>query len=146
MAHRFIIGETPSSALGVLRGLWDRGAASSVDLLGEATVTQAEADRYAERCNDALEQLAGAARKWPERPMLEHDSVGRSRRPYGGPRSDDGLPDWPHRVRQELARHGARRVPVDDPGGRRRLPAQARHSLSRRPVFSWRQGARGCRE
>jgi proline dehydrogenase len=76
MAHRFIIGETPSSALGVLRGLWDRGAASSVDLLGEATVTQAEADRYAERCNDALEQLAAAARKWPERPMLERDSVG----------------------------------------------------------------------
>jgi proline dehydrogenase len=76
MAHRFIIGETPSSALGVLRGLWDRGAASSVDLLGEATVTQAEADRYAERCNDALEQLAAAARKWPERPMLEHDSIG----------------------------------------------------------------------
>jgi RHH-type proline utilization regulon transcriptional repressor/proline dehydrogenase/delta 1-pyrroline-5-carboxylate dehydrogenase len=76
MAHRFIIGETPASALGVLRGLWDRGAASSVDLLGEATVTQAEADRYAERCNDALEQLAAAACKWPERPMLEHDSVG----------------------------------------------------------------------
>jgi RHH-type proline utilization regulon transcriptional repressor/proline dehydrogenase/delta 1-pyrroline-5-carboxylate dehydrogenase len=76
MAHRFIIGETPASALGVLRGLWDRGAASSVDLLGEATVTQAEADRYAERCNDALEQLAAAARKWPERPILEHDSVG----------------------------------------------------------------------
>jgi RHH-type proline utilization regulon transcriptional repressor/proline dehydrogenase/delta 1-pyrroline-5-carboxylate dehydrogenase len=76
MAHRFIIGETPSSALGVLRSLWDRGAASSVDLLGEATVTQAEADRYAERCNDALQQLAAAARKWPERPILEHDSAG----------------------------------------------------------------------
>jgi RHH-type proline utilization regulon transcriptional repressor/proline dehydrogenase/delta 1-pyrroline-5-carboxylate dehydrogenase len=76
MAHRFIIGETPSSALGVLRGLWDRGAASSVDLLGEATVTQAEADRYAERCNDALQQLAAAAGKWPERPILEHDSAG----------------------------------------------------------------------
>ena len=28
-----------------------RGVASSVDLLGEATVTQAEADRYAERCD-----------------------------------------------------------------------------------------------
>jgi RHH-type proline utilization regulon transcriptional repressor/proline dehydrogenase/delta 1-pyrroline-5-carboxylate dehydrogenase len=76
MAHRFIIGETPSSALGVLRGLWERGVGSSVDLLGEATVTQAEADRYAQRCNEALEQLAIAARKWPERPVLEHDSVG----------------------------------------------------------------------
>ncbi|HEY1511011.1 MAG TPA: proline dehydrogenase family protein [Solirubrobacteraceae bacterium] len=76
MAHRFIIGETPKAALGVLRGLWDRGVASSVDLLGEATVTQAEADRYAERCTDALEQLARAAVKWPARPVLEHDTAG----------------------------------------------------------------------
>src|SRR5947199_5787505 len=70
MAHRFIIGETPSSALGVLRSLWDHGAASSVDLLGEATVTQPEADHYAQRCNEALEQLAAAARTWPQRPVL----------------------------------------------------------------------------
>jgi proline dehydrogenase len=76
MAHRFIIGETPKSALGVLRGLWDHGVASSVDLLGEATVTQAEADRYAERCTDALEQLANASAKWPAHPVLEHDSAG----------------------------------------------------------------------
>jgi proline dehydrogenase len=76
MAHRFIIGETPTSALGVLRGLWERGVASSVDLLGEATVTQAEADRYAERCDAAVQQLATAARKWPSRPVLEQDSIG----------------------------------------------------------------------
>ena len=68
MAHRFIVGETPAAALGVLRGLWDHGVASSVDLLGEATVTQAEADRYAERCADALEQLAPAAASGPSRP------------------------------------------------------------------------------
>ena len=50
MAHRFIVGETPAAALGTLRGLWDHGVASSVDLLGEATVTEVEADRYAARC------------------------------------------------------------------------------------------------
>jgi proline dehydrogenase len=48
----------------------------SLDLLGEATVTQAEADRYAERCMDALETLSEAAPSWPERPMLEADSLG----------------------------------------------------------------------
>ena len=48
MAHRFIVGESPQAALGVLRDLWKDGVASSVDLLGEATVTQAEAQRYAE--------------------------------------------------------------------------------------------------
>ncbi len=76
MAHRFIVGEDPHGALGVLRGLWERGVASSVDLLGEATVTAAEADRYAGRCTAALEELALAARRWPGRSMLEHDSTG----------------------------------------------------------------------
>src|SRR3954469_11091379 len=47
MAHRFIVGEDPKAALGVLKDLWKDGVASSVDLLGEATVTQAEAQRYA---------------------------------------------------------------------------------------------------
>jgi proline dehydrogenase len=76
MAHRFIVGEDPHGALAVLRGLWERGVASSVDLLGEATVTGAEADRYAGRCAGALEELALAARRWPSQPMLEHDSTG----------------------------------------------------------------------
>jgi len=76
MAHRFIVGETPASALGVLRDLWNRGVTSSVDLLGEATVTQPEADRYAGRCDEALAELARAQRDWPARDVLERDSVG----------------------------------------------------------------------
>jgi proline dehydrogenase len=76
MAHRFIVAESPAEALGGLRGLWQDGVASSVDLLGEATVTQAEADRYAKRCEEALRELALAARGWPSRPTLEEDSSG----------------------------------------------------------------------
>jgi RHH-type proline utilization regulon transcriptional repressor/proline dehydrogenase/delta 1-pyrroline-5-carboxylate dehydrogenase len=76
MAHRFIVGESPRAALKTIRHLWDHGAAVSLDLLGEATVTEAEADRYAARCLDALETLAGAAPGWPERPVLEADSIG----------------------------------------------------------------------
>ena len=76
MAHRFIVGESPQAALGTLRELWKDGVASSVDLLGEATVTQAEAQRYAVRCDAALEALATAARDWPGRPALERDSAG----------------------------------------------------------------------
>ena len=76
MAHRFIVGETPRDALKSIRSLWEHGAAVSLDLLGEATVTAPEADRYAERCLDALETLAAAAPDWPDRPVLEHDSLG----------------------------------------------------------------------
>src|ERR1044072_4922161 len=71
MARRFIVGEDPKAALGDLRDLWKDGVASSVDLLGEATVTQSEAQRYADRCADALDTIAKAAASWPERPQLE---------------------------------------------------------------------------
>jgi RHH-type proline utilization regulon transcriptional repressor/proline dehydrogenase/delta 1-pyrroline-5-carboxylate dehydrogenase len=76
MAHRFIVGESPRAALRPIRHLWEHGAAVSLDLLGEATVTEAEADRYAARCLDALETLSEAAPSWPSRPVLEADSLG----------------------------------------------------------------------
>jgi RHH-type proline utilization regulon transcriptional repressor/proline dehydrogenase/delta 1-pyrroline-5-carboxylate dehydrogenase len=76
IAHRFIVGETPKEALGVLSQLWSRGVASSVDLLGEATVTDAEADRYAARCAAALRELSDAVPRWPSRPRLERDGSG----------------------------------------------------------------------
>ena len=76
LAHRFIVGETPKDALPDLRGLWKDGAATTVDLLGEATITTAEADRYAARCHETLEVLAQAAPSWSARPALEHDGVG----------------------------------------------------------------------
>jgi len=76
MAHRFIVGESPQAALRTLEALWRDGIASSVDLLGEATVTTAEADRYAQRCDEALSTLTRAAVRWPAREQLERDSSG----------------------------------------------------------------------
>jgi RHH-type proline utilization regulon transcriptional repressor/proline dehydrogenase/delta 1-pyrroline-5-carboxylate dehydrogenase len=76
MAHRFIVGESPAAAMGELRGLWKDGVAATVDLLGEATVTQDEAQRYAARCAEALETLVSQTQAWPERPHLEADSCG----------------------------------------------------------------------
>jgi len=76
MAHRFIVGESPEAAIGELERLWRSGVGASVDLLGEATVSRSEADRYAERCLDALEVLSAASARWPEQAMLERDSAG----------------------------------------------------------------------
>jgi proline dehydrogenase len=76
MAHRFIVGESASNAAGTLRDLWKDGIASSVDLLGEATVTPAEAERYADRCAEALEALARIYAPLPGRPVLERDAAG----------------------------------------------------------------------
>jgi proline dehydrogenase len=76
MAHRFIVGEDPAAALPILERLWREGIAASVDLLGEATVTAAEADRYAARCAEALDTLADAYAHMEERPLLEADALG----------------------------------------------------------------------
>ena len=76
MAHRFIVGENPEAAAGVLAGLWKDGVTSSVDLLGEATVTSAEADAYAQRFSEALTAMTSAAATWPARPDIERDSAG----------------------------------------------------------------------
>jgi RHH-type proline utilization regulon transcriptional repressor/proline dehydrogenase/delta 1-pyrroline-5-carboxylate dehydrogenase len=76
MAKRFIVGAGPKEAIPALQRLWVGGAATSVDLLGEATVTAAEADRYARRCDQALRTLAHAVAAWPARPILEADAYG----------------------------------------------------------------------
>jgi len=76
MAHRFIVGETPREATSVLQELWAKGVATSVDLLGEATITAHEADRYAQRCRQALDGLVEAYRPLPARPLLEADGAG----------------------------------------------------------------------
>ncbi|TML95546.1 MAG: hypothetical protein E6G10_28180 [Actinobacteria bacterium] len=76
MARRFIAGEDAAGALREIERLWRAGAATTIDLLGEATVTEDEADRYAARCEDTLRTLAAAAAHWPARPALERDSHG----------------------------------------------------------------------
>ena len=76
MARRFIVGESPKDAASELERMWRDGVAASLDLLGEATVTDAEADRYAQRCLDTLGELADAAAGWSSRPHLERDSAG----------------------------------------------------------------------
>ena len=63
MAQRFIVGEDAKDALPAITKLWKQGVETTVDLLGEATVSEAEADRYAERCEETLRALAAAATK-----------------------------------------------------------------------------------
>lgn len=74
MAHRFIIGETAPAAVPVLHKLWKASIASSVDLLGEATVTDAEAQRYAARCEETLISVTEATKEWQPNALLERDN------------------------------------------------------------------------
>ncbi len=76
VAEQFIVGQTPAEAVPGLRRLWAGGSASTVDLLGEKTLTEADADRYASRVANLLRTLAAAAPGWGANPTLESDDVG----------------------------------------------------------------------
>ena len=76
MAQTFMAGQSVDGALPVLRRLWDSGSGFSVDLLGEAIVSEAEADHYRDRCLQTLHTLAHACSQWPEHHLLEQDHLG----------------------------------------------------------------------
>jgi RHH-type proline utilization regulon transcriptional repressor/proline dehydrogenase/delta 1-pyrroline-5-carboxylate dehydrogenase len=76
MARHFIAGASILEATPVLAELWKEGRAWSVDLLGEATISEHEADQYRDRCLNALTQLGEAAVDWPGVPLLEQDHLG----------------------------------------------------------------------
>ncbi|MBW3668929.1 MAG: proline dehydrogenase family protein [Actinobacteria bacterium] len=76
MAEQFIVGSTPADAVEGLHRLWRQGSAFTCDLLGEKTVTEAEADRYARRVHDLLDTLLRAAPGWAPDDHLERDDLG----------------------------------------------------------------------
>ena len=76
MAKTFIAGSTITDALSVLERLWKEGRGYSVDLLGEATVSEREADLYREQCAAGLKELSTASATWPPAPLLERDHIG----------------------------------------------------------------------
>jgi RHH-type proline utilization regulon transcriptional repressor/proline dehydrogenase/delta 1-pyrroline-5-carboxylate dehydrogenase len=73
MARRFIAGESPDEAAAVVTELWHDGYASTVDLLGEKTLTLADSERYAARVRSMLGALSQSASTWPSRAVLERD-------------------------------------------------------------------------
>lgn len=80
MAGKFIGGRDAAEALPRLRGLWDAGIGFSVDVLGEACVSELEAAAYRQRYINLIEKLADEVRAWPPPPTayaaLEEDHLG----------------------------------------------------------------------
>ncbi|MEE2908148.1 MAG: proline dehydrogenase family protein [Planctomycetota bacterium] len=76
MATRFIAGTDAESALPQIRTLWDKGMGFSVDLLGEACVSDAEAKAYQTRYMDLVERLPSEVAAWPDNPLLDQDHLG----------------------------------------------------------------------
>jgi RHH-type proline utilization regulon transcriptional repressor/proline dehydrogenase/delta 1-pyrroline-5-carboxylate dehydrogenase len=64
IANIFICGKDGESALPNLRRIWGEGARFTVDILGEAVVSDREADNYAARYRELLDFLSDATRSW----------------------------------------------------------------------------------
>ncbi|MEX2218910.1 MAG: proline dehydrogenase family protein [Phycisphaerales bacterium] len=76
MAEKFIAGTDAASALAGLHTLWQEGIAFSVDLLGEACVSEAEADEYQRKYLDLVNNLPSQVASWPANERLERDHLG----------------------------------------------------------------------
>jgi RHH-type proline utilization regulon transcriptional repressor/proline dehydrogenase/delta 1-pyrroline-5-carboxylate dehydrogenase len=76
MARQFIVGATPEEAVRTLGAMWATGVASTVDVLGEKTVTAADADRYATRVGALASALVDAASSWTPNELLDTDDLG----------------------------------------------------------------------
>ncbi len=76
MAAKFIAGTNAHGALPQLRKLWDAGLGFSVDLLGEACVSDEEAAAYQQKYLDLIQNLPLEVSKWPANPRMEQDHLG----------------------------------------------------------------------
>jgi RHH-type proline utilization regulon transcriptional repressor/proline dehydrogenase/delta 1-pyrroline-5-carboxylate dehydrogenase len=66
MAHQFIAGKNPGDVIKTLRKRRSQKIGFTVDLLGEAVVSEADADEYAARYLDLLEKLACETKNWTD--------------------------------------------------------------------------------
>ncbi len=76
MASKFIAGRDAKSALPTLKKLWSDGTAFSVDLLGEACLSDEEAQSYRAKYLDLIGNLPHEVAQWAPNPRLESDHLG----------------------------------------------------------------------
>jgi RHH-type proline utilization regulon transcriptional repressor/proline dehydrogenase/delta 1-pyrroline-5-carboxylate dehydrogenase len=76
LARKFIAGSTLDEALAAIARLRRRQLAFTVDLLGEAVITEKEAEQYQGEYLHLVAGLAAAVNTWPEVPAIDRDESG----------------------------------------------------------------------
>lgn len=76
MAERFIAGESVEQVLQSVAKLRKQGLAFTLDLLGEAVVSEREAETYQRQYLDLINGLAPLVNEWPENATLDRDEMG----------------------------------------------------------------------
>ena len=76
MARQFITGRTGAEAVPVLKKIRARHVGFTVDILGEAVVSEREAEEYYHRYLELIESLAAEAKNWAHSEQLEGGGTG----------------------------------------------------------------------
>jgi RHH-type proline utilization regulon transcriptional repressor/proline dehydrogenase/delta 1-pyrroline-5-carboxylate dehydrogenase len=76
MARMFITGESGQDALSVLKKSRKNKIAFTADLLGEACLSESEADDYQKTYLDLISHLAADSLKWEASPQIDEDIFG----------------------------------------------------------------------
>jgi RHH-type proline utilization regulon transcriptional repressor/proline dehydrogenase/delta 1-pyrroline-5-carboxylate dehydrogenase len=76
MARKFIAGATVGEVVAAIRGMRRRRLGVTLDALGEAVLTDREADAYTEQYVVLLKEAARAVGRFPEEPLIDRDHDG----------------------------------------------------------------------
>ncbi|MBA4189260.1 MAG: L-glutamate gamma-semialdehyde dehydrogenase [Planctomycetaceae bacterium] len=76
MARKFIAGSNVNEAVNAVHAMRNRRLAFTIDLLGEATITEPEADHVQKQYLDLLAGLTREVNAWPEEPIIDRDDRG----------------------------------------------------------------------
>ncbi|WP_413174021.1 L-glutamate gamma-semialdehyde dehydrogenase [Anabaena azotica] len=71
LAHKYISGETISQVIKTVERLRKEKMSFTIDLLGEAVITETEAQSYLERYLDLMQQLVAASKNWANIPSID---------------------------------------------------------------------------
>ncbi len=71
LAHKYISGENIKQVIKTVERLRKEKMAFTIDLLGEAVITEAEAQSYLERYLELMQQLVEASKSWSKIPAID---------------------------------------------------------------------------
>ncbi|WGV23675.1 L-glutamate gamma-semialdehyde dehydrogenase [Halotia branconii] len=71
LAHKYISGENIKQVIKTVERLRKEKMAFTIDLLGEAVITEAEAQSYLERYLELMQQLVAASKSWSTIPAID---------------------------------------------------------------------------
>jgi RHH-type proline utilization regulon transcriptional repressor/proline dehydrogenase/delta 1-pyrroline-5-carboxylate dehydrogenase len=116
LAHKYIAGENIQQVIKTIEQLRKQKMAFTVDLLGEAVITEAEAQSYLDRYLDLMQQLTSAAQRWSTVELIDQA---------------DGQPIPNVQVSVKLTAFYSQFDPLDPEGSEQRVSERIRTLLRR---------------